>query len=144
MAGRVDPFGAFNFLVEITGVTQAAFMEVTGLEAEVVPIEYREGADKTLGSRKLPGLVKYSNIVLKRGITLDHSLWDWFKQGLNGKVQRANMVVTLLDDQRQPVVRWAVHEAWPCKYEGPALNAKGNEVAIETLEICHEGLELVE
>jgi phage tail-like protein len=54
------------------------------------------------------------------------------------------MTITLLDDQRQPVVRWAVREAWPCKYAGPALNAKGNDVAIESLEICHEGLELVE
>lgn len=144
MPGRSDPFGAFNFLVQIDGIAQAAFMEVTGMEAEIVPIEYREGGDKTLSVRKLPGLAKYSNIVLKRGITPDHSLWDWFKQALDGNVQRKTLAIILLDDKHQPVVRWAVHDAWPCKYAGPVLNAKTSDVAIETLEICHEGLELVE
>ncbi len=141
---RNDPFGAFNFIVEIDGVAKAAFSEVAGLGVEIAAIEYREGGDKVLTVRKLPGLAKYSNIVLKRGLTLDHSLWDWIKKGLDGNVQRATMTIVLLDDQRQPAVRWVVHNAWPCKYQGPALNAKSSEVAMETVEICHEGLELAE
>jgi phage tail-like protein len=141
---RIDPFPACNFIVEIDGVTKAGFMEVTGLEVEIAAIDYREGADKPLTVRKLPGLVKYNNIVLKRGLTLDHSLWDWIKSVVNGNVQRTTVSITLLDDQRQPAVRWVVREAWPSKWEGPNLNAQGNTVAIETLEITHEGLDLVE
>jgi len=145
MAGpnRNDPFGAFNFSVEIDGVTTTSFSEVSGLDAEIEPIEYRTGDEDTT-VRKIPGLRKYSNITLKRGFTPDLSLWNWMKQGLAGKVMRANMSITLLDGARQPVLRWNVREAWPCKWEGPDLNAKGNDIAIETLEICHEGIELVE
>ncbi|HTL01590.1 MAG TPA: phage tail protein, partial [Vicinamibacterales bacterium] len=145
MAGpnRNDPFGAFNFSVEIDGVTTTSFSEVSGLDAEIEPIEYRTG-DEDITVRKIPGLRKYSNITLKRGFTPDLSLWNWMKQGLAGKVMRANMSITLLDGARQPVLRWNVREAWPCKWEGPDLNAKGNDIAIETLEICHEGIELVE
>ena len=142
-ANRNDPFGAFNFLVEIDGVMKGSFSEVSGLDAEIDPIEYRTG-DEDITVRKIPGLRKYSNITLKRGLTLDHSLWDWMKQGLDGKVIRTTMSVTLLDEARQPVLRWNVREAWPCKWEGPDLNAKGNDIAIETLEICHEGIELAE
>jgi phage tail-like protein len=140
-ANNNDPFGAFNFLVEIDGVTKAAFMEVSGLGLEIEVIEYREGGD-SLGVRKLPGLVKYNNIVLKRGITLDHSLWDWIKKVIDGAVQRANMTIMLVDDQQQPVLRWNIKRAWPVKWTGPSLNAKSSEVAIESLEIAHEGLEL--
>ena len=144
MAARNDPFAAFNFLVEIVGIAKASFSEVSGLAVEVTPIEYREGGENSLTVRKLPGLAKYPNIVLKRGFTADLSLWKWIKSVLDGNVQRAAVTITLLNDQRQPVVKWNVREAWPCKYEGPDLNAKANEVAIETLEICHEGLERVE
>lgn len=145
MAGnRNDPFGAFNFLVEVEGIASAAFMEVSGLEVQIDAIEYREGGDKPLTVRKLPGLAKYSNITLKRGLTLDRSLWDWVKTVIDGNVRRATVAIILLDDQRQPVVRWRVRDAWPCKYDAPNLNAKTSEVAIESLEICHEGFELAE
>ena len=144
MAARNDPLAAFNFLVEIDNVAEATFSEVTGLEVEVAAIEYRSGADKLLTVRKLPGLAKYTNIVLKRGVTADLRLWQWIKGVLDGNAQRANVNITLLNNQRLPVVKWHVREAWPCKYEGPDLNAKGNDVAIETLELCHEGFERVE
>jgi phage tail-like protein len=143
-SNRNDPFTAFNFIVEIDGVARAGFMEVTGLGVEIASIDYREGTDTPLTVRKLPGLVKYTNIVLKRGFTQDHSLWDWIKSVVNGNVQRRAMSITLLDDQRQPGVRWVVREAWPSKWEGPNLNAQGNTVAIESLEITHEGLDLAE
>jgi phage tail-like protein len=144
MAGRNDPFAAFNFIVEIDGIAKAGFSEVSGLAVEIAAIEYREGGDNRLGTRKLPGLAKYANITLKRGFTADLSLWKWIKSVLDGDAVRAGVSITLLDDQRRAVARWQVREAWPCKYEGPTLNAKGNDIAIESLEICHEGLERVE
>jgi phage tail-like protein len=144
MAARNDPFAAFNFLVEIQGIAKANFSEVSGLAVEIAAIEYREGGDAPRTVRKLVGLAKYTNITLKRGFTSDLSLWNWVKGVLDGKAVRAGVTITLLNDQRQPVVRWNVREAWPCKYEGPDLNAKGNAIAIETLELCHEGFERVE
>ena len=144
MAARNDPFAAFNFIVEIDNIAKAGFSEVSGLAVEIAAIEYREGGDKRLGMRSFPGLAKYANITLKRGFTADLSLWKWIKSVLDGDVVRANVSITLLDDQRRAVARWQVHDAWPCKYEGPTLNAQGNDIAIESLEICHEGLERVE
>ena len=91
---------------------------------------------------KLPGLTKYANIVLKRGLTRDLSLWNWRKAVVNGKPDRRSGTIILLDEAGQPVLRWNFVRGWPAKWEGPALNAKANEVAIETLEIAHEGLEL--
>jgi|SRR5215471_5083860 len=98
----------------------------------------------TLAASMGTGRSQYSNITLKRGFTADLSLWKWIKGVLDGNAVRAAVTITLLNDQRQAVVRWNVREAWPCKYEGPDLNAKGNEIAIETLELCHEGFERVE
>ncbi|HSC72976.1 MAG TPA: phage tail protein [Gaiellaceae bacterium] len=138
---RHDPLKAFNFRVEIDGLT-ASFSEVSGLESEVEAIDYREGGEP-LRVRKLPGLHRYANIVLKRGITRDLELWSWHKQVLDGTVQRRNGSVVLLDDQGQEQVRWNFVNSWPCKYIGPTLNAKGSDVAIETLELTHEGLERV-
>ena len=138
---RIDPYGRYNFLLEIDGVAKAGFSEVSGLSTETAVIEYREGGDRT-PSRKIPGLTKYSNLVLKRGLTQDRALWDWRKTVIDGVVRRANMSLVLLDDARQPVARWNFRDAWPCKWEGPALNAKSSEVAIETLELAHEGFEL--
>jgi len=141
---RNDPFSAFNFLVEIDGNTQAAFMEVKGLEVTIDVIEYREGADKLLTVRKLPGLAKYSNITFKRGYTQDRTLWNWIKTVIDGNAHRATVAITLLDDKHQPALKWIVHEAWPCKYEGPDLNGKSSDIAIESLELCHEGFELAQ
>jgi phage tail-like protein len=138
---RVDPFANYDFLVEIDGVTTAGFSECHGLEADVDVIEYREGNEINT-VRKIPGLARYSPIVLKRGMTQDKSLWQWFKQVLNGNVQRASGAIILLDSERNPVLRWQFREGWPSKWEGPSLNGKGNDIAIETLEIQHEGLDL--
>jgi len=88
--------------------------------------------------------LKYSNITLKRGSTLDVTLWKWIKSVVDGQAVRAAVAITLFNNQRQPVARWNVREAWPCKYDGPSLNARSNETAIESLELCHEGLERVE
>lgn len=137
---RNDPYKNFNFLVEIDGIARAAFSEVSGLESETSVVEYRTGSEP--GTRKLPGLTKYSNIVLRRGITQDRDLWNWRQTVVTGSAERRNGSIVLLDDDRTEVVRWNFRNGWPCKWQGPALNAKNNEVAIETLEIAHEGLEL--
>lgn len=139
---RKDPYGRFNFLLEIDGVTKAGFSEVSGLATETEVVEYREGSDPPNTVRKLPGLTKYSNIVLKRGVTADTSLWNWYKTVLDGNVQRTTGSIVLLDASRNPILRWNFHNAWPCKWEGPALKAPSNEVAIESIEIAHEGFEL--
>lgn len=140
---RKDPFRSFNFAVELDGIARAGFRECSGLDTSNDPIEYREGTEG-LTARKLPGLVKYSNITLKWGMTDDAELWDWRKKAMTGKVERKNGSIVLLDETGAEKMRWNFREAWPTKWTGPSFNATGNEVAIETLEIAHEGLELQE
>ena len=139
---RNDPYGQFNFLIEIDGVVKGGFSEVSGLTTDTNIIEYREGNEQQGTTRKLPGLMKYNNIVLKRGWTADQSLWAWRKKVIDGKTSRTSGSIVLLDEARTPALRWNFREGWPSKWEGPALNGKTSEVAIETLEIAHEGLEL--
>ena len=139
---RNDPYGQFNFQVEIDGVVVGGFSEVSGLTTDTNIIEYREGNESHGTTRKLPGLIKYSNIVLKRGWTASKSLWEWRKNVIDGKTKRASGAIILLDESRAPALRWNFREGWPSKWEGPALNGKTSEVAIETMEIAHEGLEL--
>lgn len=139
---RNDPYGQFNFIVEIDGVVKGGFSEVSGLTTDANIIEYREGNEQQGTTRKLPGLMKYNNIVLKRGWTSDRSLWEWRKKVIDGKTVRTGGAIILLDEARQEALRWNFREGWPSKWEGPALNGKTSEVAVETLEIAHEGLEL--
>lgn len=138
---RSDPFSAFNFLVEIDGVTVAGFSECSGLTTETDIIEYRVGSED-ITVRKLPGLKKFTNISLKRGYTNSKELWEWRKKVLDGKTERQSGSIVLLNEARQPALRWNFREGWPNKLEGPTFNAKNNEVAIETMEIAHEGLVL--
>lgn len=138
---RRDPYASYNFQLEIDGITRAGFSECSGLNAETTPIEYREG-NESLTARKLPGLIKYGNVTLKHGITQDLETYNWFKSVADGAVDRKQtMSVILLDEQRSEVVRWNLLQAWPCKYVAPDMKADGNEIAIESVEICHEGLE---
>jgi phage tail-like protein len=137
---RDDPYKGFNFIVEIDGISVAAFCEVSGLASETAVIEYRNGSDRANTVRKLPGLTKYANIVLKRGVTQDTQLWQWRKAIEQGTPDRRSGAIVLLDDERNPVRRWRFSEGWITKFEGPDLNAKGNDVAVETIEIAHEGL----
>lgn len=144
---RDDPYLAMNFLVAISGVSEdpsairGAFSEVSGVGVEIEPVEYRTGAED-ITVRKLPGLKKFTNITLKRGIIGDDTLWNWVKTAMDGQVVRADLSIILLNEAREPVMRWRVQRAWPCKWQLSDLNATKNEVAIETLEICHEGLAL--
>jgi phage tail-like protein len=137
---RKDPYGNFNFLVEIDGITRAAFHEVSGFDSTIDVIEHREGGENTT-VRKLPGLTKYSNIVLKWGLTDDRDLYDWHRQAVEGQIQRKNGSILLLDRRGEEKIRWNFFNAWPSKWDGPDFNAEGNDVAIETLELAHEGTE---
>jgi len=138
---KKDPYRNCNFLVEIDGITQAGFSDCSGLGSSTDPIEYREGGDNTT-MRKLPGLTKYTNISLKWGLSDSRELYDWYRKVVTGKTERRNGSIVVLDaDGLTEVVRWNFFNGWPTKLEAPTLSAKGNEVAIETLEIAHEGLE---
>lgn len=142
---RIDPYGKFNFLISIDGVTTGGFSEVSGLTSDTNVMEYREGSDAINGMntvRKLVGLVKFTNIVLKHGITTDTSIYKWRKTVLDGATQRANGSITLLDEGRNQVMSWNFFGGWCQKLETGPFDAKSSEVAIETLEIVHEGLEL--
>jgi phage tail-like protein len=139
---RTDPYGAFNFVVEIDGLTVAGFSEVSGLGSETEVIEYREGNERVT-VRKLAGIHKFGNVVLKRGVTANRELWDWRKAVIDGAPARRAVTIRLLDQSRAEEMRWALSEAWPCKWVGPALRASASEVAIETLELACEGIDLV-
>jgi phage tail-like protein len=136
----VDPYLNFNFLVEIDGITRAAFQEVSGFDSTIDVIEHREGGDN-ITPRKLPGMTKYSNIVLKWGLSDDLELYNWHRDTIQGKVQRKNGSIVLLDRAGQEKRRWNFLNAWPTKWDGPDFSAEGNDVAIETLELAHEGIE---
>lgn len=141
---RNDPYKNFRFLVEIGGITQAGFSEATIPDTSQDPIEYREGNESPT-ARKIPGLIKYGNVTLKWGITDNMELYDWRKKVEEGKMKdaRQNVSIILMDEEGNPKSRWEFNDAWPSKYDAPDLNAKGTDIAIETLEIVHEGMKKV-
>ena len=134
-----DPLRNFKFRVEIDGVSQSGFNEVIMPAATVQVIEYREGNEATQ-SRKLSGQTKFGNIILKWGITDSNDLYQWWRSVSQSGAQgnRRNMSVVLVDEEGNDRVRWNFENAWPVKYESPALDAEGNDVAMETLEITFE------
>jgi phage tail-like protein len=139
-AQRVDPYRNFNFLVEMDNITQASFIECTGLEATTEVIETRQGGDNTT-VYKLPGKTSYGDITLKWGSTSSIELMSWRQDIVDGTITRRNGSVVLYDLTNQTeVARWNFFNAWPTKWDGPALNAKGTDIAIETLVICVERL----
>src|SRR5688500_16429753 len=135
MAERKDPYGTYNFLVEIEGISRAAFQEASGFDSSIEVEEHREGGEN-ITTRKLPGMVKYSNIVLKWGLTDDHELDDWYRQWEQGDpaAKRKSGSIVLLDRQGQEKKRWNFINAWPAKLNWPSFNAENSELAIMTLE----------
>jgi len=143
MSRRVnDPFVNFNFLVETGGVLAAGFSEITGMNGEVQVVEYREGRDPQSNTRKLPGLLKYGNVTLKSGVVVDQDFFKWFKTGIDGDIKRLDISILLLDEQRQERVRYNLTNAWPVKFMAPDLKAAANEIAVNSLELAHEGLRI--
>ena len=139
---RRDPFRAFNFELQIDNIARGAFSECSGLTAEGDAVDYREGTDLQPNVRKLVGLRKYTNITLKRGYTRDRALWQWHGNIVNGRPDRRDVTIVLLNEAHQPVLRWQADNAWISKIEGPSLKASGNEIAMESVELVHEGLTL--
>lgn len=145
---RNDPYGGFNFEVVLAGVSddggavKGSFAEVSGLEAEVTPIDYRNGSEE-MRHRKLPGLTKYKAITLKRGMIGDLALWNWIRRGITGAANlRTDGSIVMKDEAGQEVMRWNFTRAWASKFVGPSFNAKNSEVALETLEIQVERIEI--
>src|SRR6476661_7348014 len=137
---RVDPYRNFNFLVEIDGISQASFSECSGLSSTTEVIEYREGGDNTT-VHKLMGKTSYGDITLKWGITDNLDLWQWRQQIIDGQAVRKGGALILFDlAGSAEVARWNFVGAWPSKCELPSFSAKGNDIAIETLVLVHEGL----
>jgi phage tail-like protein len=136
----VDPYRNFTFMLELDGIEQGFFSDCSGFGSSTEPIEYREGAENTT-VRKLPGLTKHTNITLKWGVTDSQELYDWYRSIVQGKIERKNGSIILLSLDGEPKVRWNFFQGWPTKWDGPDFTAKGNDVAIETLEIAHEGIE---
>jgi phage tail-like protein len=140
-----NPYSAFNFTVEINGAQIAAFQEISGLDSENTPIEYREGADPMNTVRKLPGIERYGPVTCRRGITASLALWEWRKEVRDGGTTfppTRDVVIQLLDEKHAPVLKWKLTNAWCSKLTGPSLNAKGNEIAIETMELAFERLDI--
>lgn len=137
---RNDPYRNYRFRVEVDGITQAGFHEVTGFDVSIDIVEYREGIDITT-PRKLPGLTKYGNITLKWGVTDSMDLYNWMLAAINGEIERKTITIIALDEEGSDVATWLVNEAWPTKYTAPSFNAMSSEVAIEFLEIAHEGMQ---
>ncbi len=134
------PLPVFHFKVDWGG-TKIEFSEVSGLNIEAQVIEYRDGASPEYTMRKMPGIVKYGNITLKRGIFKnDNDYYKWFNTIKMNTIERRDITISLLDEEHNPVMVWKVKKAFPVKIEGPGLKASGNEVAIESMEIAHEGL----
>ena len=148
MSAKNYPLPKFHFEVEWGG-TRLGFTEVSGLDFETEVIEYREGNSRTYNKSKQPGLTKFSNVTLKRGVFLGDfeffELWRktaFFMEG--GGQFRRDIAIRLLNDEHQPIITWILSRAWPCKVEYAPLKADANEVLIETMELVHEGLSIVE
>jgi phage tail-like protein len=140
---RKDALAGYHWYLELDGISQASFREVSGLGSEQQVIENKEAGKggKTV-IRKIPGALKWSDITLKRGVTDDMQLWKWRKLVEDGKVDEArkNGSIVLYDQADKEIARWNFEAAWPSKMTGPSLNANGNDIAVEEMVICHEGL----
>lgn len=144
MSEPIYPLPALHFQVSWGDSNNTVnFSEVSGLTLESEPIEYRGGADITLTVQKIPGLRKYGNVTLKRGVVAkENGFWEWWNTIQSGTVQRRTVTISLLNEEHKPVMTWEIQRAWPVKVEGPSLNATGNEIAVETLEFAHEGMQV--
>ena len=136
----VDPYLDCNFVVEIDGILRAGFQEASGLDSTIDVTEYQEGGDKF--KRKVPGQAKFSNIMLKWGSSDDHDLYDWHMQWLTGDpaAARKSGSIILRDRTGAEKKRWNFSRAWPTKWTGPSFNAIDSKIAIESMEIVHEGV----
>ncbi len=134
------PIPKFRFEVKWDSEVMA-FQEVSGLDVEAQPIEYRAGNSPTFSVQKMPGIKKFSDITMKKGVfKSDNKFWDWFNEIKMNTVKRVPVTISLLDEEGNPTMVWTLTNAWPTKITGTDLKSTGNEVAVETIVIAHEGL----
>ena len=133
------PHGKFRYKVEIDGLEAGGFSEASGFDASIDVIEYREG-DMVQTPMKVPGLKKYGNITLKQGVADSMVMYEWMIAGVEGEVERKTITITILDETETAAASWQVINAWPTKYTAPDFNATSSEIAIESIEIAHEGM----
>jgi len=140
--GAVWPLPKFYFKVNLGSQDNtASFQEVSGLETETQIIEYRHGDSKTFSTIKMPGIAKVGNVTLKKGVFVkDNNFWKWYDAIKMNTIKRETVVIQLLDQTGAPTMTWTLTNAWPTKITGTDLKSDGNEVAIETIELAHEGL----
>lgn len=138
---RDIPYGNQRFRLEVDRLTLGAFTEVTGLEPGGQVMEYRNGTDPNW-VLKIPGLRTFENLTLKRGMTQNKELWIWFGNITNGTKDYRDGSIILMDEAQNDVLRWNFRQAWPNRIIGPAMNATGNEIAMESVELCHYGLHI--
>lgn len=139
---REDPYGQYNFVVDLGDGEEAAFAEVSRLVSERAVAEYRDGSDKAGHVRKIPGLTRVTDVTLTRGITGSLRLFSWFGQSRDVPALPRTVTITLLDEARQPVLSWRLLGAFPVRIEAGPLSADANEVAIESLSLAAERLEV--
>jgi phage tail-like protein len=142
-----DPYAGFNFLLEIDSVQVAGFSECSGLQMEIKTFDYKEGG-RNNSTLKFPEHASYGNVTLKRGVTVSNELVGWQIDAAEGRFQRTeegeNFAIVFMDELGTPVKRWNLVRAFPVKWAGPDLKATGGEIAIESLEIAHEGIQVGE
>lgn len=136
----VWPLPKFYFQVKWDSNVMS-FQEVSGLDVQAEEIKYRHGDSKDFSPIKMPGLKKYGNVTMKKGVfKADNKFWDWFNQIKMNTIKRVPVTISLLDEAGAPTMVWTLQNAWPTKVTGTDLKAEGNEVAVETIELVHEGL----
>lgn len=145
MTGEVQdnnwPLPKFYFSVEIGTLGTVAFQEMSGLDMETQPLEYRAGNNPVFSPIKMPGLVRSSNVTRKKGVfTANNAFWDWYSQVKMNTIKPQSVAISLLDETGKPTMVWKLANAWPSKVTGTDLKSEGTEVAIETLELVHDGL----
>lgn len=137
------PLPKFHFQVDWGGA-RIGFTEVTGLGVETEVIEYRDGANPGYSKQKIPGMQKYGNVTLKRGVfASDNDYYNWFNTVSLNTIERRDVTVSLLNEAHEPVMVWKIKNAWPAKITSTELKSDGNEIAIETLELAHDGLAIM-
>ncbi len=134
------PYRNFRFRLEIDGLDAGSFSEVSGFDATMDVVEYRAGDDPAITPTKLPGLIKYGNITLKWGSSETMVLYDWLIDITEGTIEKKTVTLTALDEEGSPAASWRCINAWPVKYTAPDFNGTSSEVAVETIELAHEGL----
>ena len=140
---NVWPLPKFYFSVDLGDLKNVAFQEVSGMDKEVQPLEYRHSNSKLFSPIKMPGMVKFGNVTMKRGIFVkDNTFWDWMTETKMNIIPRRDVIIRLLDEEGKKTMQWTLRNAFPTKISSTDLKSEGSEVAIDTIEIAYEELEI--